>query len=799
MWLLFIFKWIIHSTIIGSILAFIILLVKFIFKERLGVRWNYCVWFLLLVRLIIPYAPQSSASIFNVFYIAENKLFKNEICENNLLNIELSHNKLVNEKVHEEDYILDSSKVKPMNKSTYKNEKSILEYKDKLRETNKNKEVNYIDKHKENKTISSRFYDSWTYFHLIAFLWVIGVIILGTYIISVNVKFRLKLANKSKCRDAETLELLKKCKLKMNLKYNIEVLNTDLVKTPAIFGVIKPKLLLPTNIKKQITCKELQYVIFHEISHVKRKDILVNCITSILSILHWFNPIIWYSFYVMRDDRELACDAFALSHINSNEYISYGHTIIKLLENYKKTSYLYGVTCIINNKSGVKRRIVMISLFKKNSYKWSIISIIALIVMGVVMLTNPRNNSVLATKEKDKKIIKEEKGNVIDRSSKKLLNREIIHEVNLQYNKYLSPVEKTTANDIIVTLDNNIQSICEKAAEKALKDNKSKAVSILVMNPNNGEILSMVNKYAPSLKHNNREIFENRIISDSFEPGSMFKCITAAVALNEKVINPDSYEVLCNGETEVNNTIIRCWSRDGHGKQSFDKVLLNSCNIGFMDLGKKIGAKRFNKYNKAFGFGQKTGIDLPKENSGVIKNTKEITDMDLATISFGQTNTVTPIQYLTAFNTLANGGTWIRPHVMKEILQDEDGKKEVYKKFNDYGKKQILNKTTADAMKNYLEMNVSGNGKYCMEGYNIGSKTGTSQKSIDGRYEKGKYICNYVGMASPKEGKDTKFTILISIDEPDPKNYYAEKITNPIVEEIFNNIFDYYAVNKKSK
>lgn len=799
-YLLSIFKWILYSTIIGSILASIILIIKFIFKEKLGVRLNYCIWFLLLIRLTIPYAPQSSISIFNIFYVTENKLLKNKTSKTQLTKIDLSNDNLLNNKVTNKDNRLNSKNVKLPNDYTYDTLENEVVEMNNLDKYNKETAKSHTAKYIHSKVSDVEFSGSQMYFNLAALLWIIGVVILGVYIISVNIKFRSKLSNELKCKDREILKLLEECKLKVGLNCNIEILNTDLVKSPAVFGIKNPKLLLPTNIKQQIGYKELRYVILHEISHVKRKDIVINCVVSILQTLHWFNPILWYSFYIMREDKELACDAFALSHINSNEYINYGYTILKLIENHKKTKYFYGYNCIVNNKSEVKRRINMISLFNKNSYKWPIISIIVLIILSLVTLTNPKNSPVLAIKGTDKKIATKEYGSILDRNGENLADKNIINGVKLQYGKYLSSSKNTTTNNVILSLDNNIQDICEKAAKKAIENNKAKKVNILIMDPNNGEILSMVDKRTPSLNNDSKtEKFENSIISSSFEPGSIFKVLTATAALNEKVINPNSYEIVCNGKLEIGDRIVNCWKWDGHGKQNFHDVLLNSCNIGFADLGKTLGGKNLNKYIETFGFGKKTGIDLPGEQPGFIKNTKDLTNLDLAIISLGQMNTLTPIQYLTAFNSIANGGTWIRPHVMKEIVKEKDGKKDIYKKFDDYEKKQILNKATTDSIKCNLEEVISKNGvtKAHINGYNIGSKTGTSQKLINGKYEDGKYISNFVGMASLKDSNETQFTILISIDEPDPKNYYAAQITTPIAKEIINEISNYYQDNQK--
>lgn len=363
--------------------------------------------------------------------------------------------------------------------------------------------------------------------------------------------------------------------------------------------------------------------------------------------------------------------------------------------------------------------------------------------------------------------------------------------------EYTRPVP---GKDVVLTIDDMIQHFCEKSAEQALKDNKAKAVTIIAMNPKNGEILAMANKpdYNPNSPWVEGKTFNelqkdwrNRAVSDTFEPGSIFKVITATAAMEEKVIDEETYQITCNGSTTIGNRTIHCWKRTGHGTESFVDILKNSCNVGFMDLGRKLGAEKLNKYIQRFGFGKKTNIDLPGEASGIIKKTENISETDLATISFGQTNTLTGIQYITALNAIANGGTWIKPHVMKEIVHyDDNGQKIVDEKFDDYEKKQVADKEVVDRLRGYLEKVVSegGGGKAFVEGYNIAGKTGTAQKVIDGRYASGKYIASFGGMA-PAE--DPKITIFISIDEPDPSNYYAGQIAAPVAKQVFTDIFNY--------
>ncbi len=369
--------------------------------------------------------------------------------------------------------------------------------------------------------------------------------------------------------------------------------------------------------------------------------------------------------------------------------------------------------------------------------------------------------------------------------------------------KFVPPVE---GKDVVLTIDENIQFFAEKAAEKALKDNKAKAASVLVFNPKNGEVLAMANKpdfdpnkpfegannFAGKTEYDKvQKMWRNRLVNDTFEPGSIFKVITAVAAMQEGVVKPDDTFV-CNGGLKFGNRTIKCWKTTGHGKLTFPEIIQNSCNVGFMELGEKIGKDTLYKYIDKYGFGKKSGIDLPGEAPGIIKNPKNISATDLATISFGQTNTVNSVQYMAAFNAVANGGTLIQPHVMKEITHKDDSGVEVVDKKFEPTEKVVSDKETTAQLRKYLERVVtagSAKGTF-IEGYHIGGKTGTAQKvnPENGTYEQGKYISSFVGMAPVS---DPKITVMITIDEPSNGAYYAGVVTSPVAKSLFTDIFNY--------
>lgn len=356
-------------------------------------------------------------------------------------------------------------------------------------------------------------------------------------------------------------------------------------------------------------------------------------------------------------------------------------------------------------------------------------------------------------------------------------------------------------DDVVLTIDEMIQHFCEKSAQQALVDNKAKAVTIIVSDPSTGEILGMANKpdYNPNdpwekgKSYNElQKLWRNRAVNDTFEPGSIFKVITSAAALQEGLVKEnDSFN--CNGGIKVANRIIHCWKRTGHGHENFVDILKNSCNVGFVNVGQKVGKEKLCKYINKFGFGQKTGIDLNGEAKGIVKKVNNITDVDLATIAFGQTNTVTCVQYLAAFNAVANGGKWIRPHIMKKIVNYNDNNEEtLVKKYDDFGERRVIDANIASQLRGYLEKVISEGGghKAFIDGYHIAGKTGTAQKvnPNGGGYESGKYIASFAGMAP---ANNPKISVLVSIDEPDPSNYYAGQIATPVGKQVFFDIFNY--------
>lgn len=381
-----------------------------------------------------------------------------------------------------------------------------------------------------------------------------------------------------------------------------------------------------------------------------------------------------------------------------------------------------------------------------------------------------------------------------------------LDELPFQTVKYTSPVDGKT---VALTIDENIQLIAEKAAEKGYEDNKAKEVSIIVMNPNNGEILAMVNKpdfnlNTPYEDYENFEgdndfdklqnMFRNVAISDSFEPGSTFKNITMAAVLEENLAS-ESDTFYCSGGVKFGSITIKCWNTSGHGTQTLPQILQNSCNVGFMELGSRLGSAKLKEYIDKFGFGQLTGIDLPGESEGIVKSVSDMSEMDLSTIAFGQTNTVNSLQLLKAFNAIANGGTLIQPHIMKEISYEaSNGTKVIDSVFNAKIEKNVISESTTATMRDYLERTINAGGEIGTfmgdKNRRVAGKTGTAETidTVNGGYSSDKFIASVLALY-PVE--NPQITIYIKVNEPSAGQYYGGPVSTPILKSLLTELFTY--------
>ncbi len=362
----------------------------------------------------------------------------------------------------------------------------------------------------------------------------------------------------------------------------------------------------------------------------------------------------------------------------------------------------------------------------------------------------------------------------------------------------LDPVD---GNNLHISLDYNIQMYAQQAAEKALEQKQADSVSIIVMNPSNGELLSMVNvpefnlnepftlNYEPLGPVSDEEkqnllngMWRNGCINDTYEPGSTFKIITTTAALEEGVVST-SDQFFCPGYIMVEDRRIHCHKRTGHGAEDFVHGIMNSCNPVFIDVGLRVGPERFYDYFSSLGLLKKTGIDLPGEAATIMHSKEKIGLVELATMSFGQSFQITPIQLVTTVSSIINGGTRVTPHFGVSI-QDAEGN--VIKRFSYDQTENIVSGETSETVRSLLKQVVSeGGGKKAkIAGYSIGGKTATSQtlpRSAN------KYISSFLGFA-PAE--DPQALVLVIINNPQGI-YYGGTIAAPVAREIFENILPY--------
>lgn len=353
-----------------------------------------------------------------------------------------------------------------------------------------------------------------------------------------------------------------------------------------------------------------------------------------------------------------------------------------------------------------------------------------------------------------------------------------------------SPVDANCKN-IQLTINAQYQFIIEKALDKAMMDHGAESVTAIVMNPKNGDILAMASRpsYDPNNFHKyDPNVWKNRAVSDIYEPGSTFKSIVAAAGFQEKLVSPTDIFV-DPGTIEVSGRTIQNWSGDSFGTVTFLDVVKNSINTGFAQLGLELGGERLMNYARKFGFGERTGIELPGEESGILFNPKDMVASDVATSSIGQSIAVTPLQMITAMSAIANDGVLLKPHIVKAIY-NADGT--VYQQMEREEVRRCIDSDVDKTLKSVLEQVVStgGGSKASIEGYHIAGKTGTAQKidMVNGGYLPGHYIASFCGFG-PVE--DPQFTVLVIINDPAGGEYYGGQVAAPIAHDIFLQLFRY--------
>ena len=416
----------------------------------------------------------------------------------------------------------------------------------------------------------------------------------------------------------------------------------------------------------------------------------------------------------------------------------------------------------------------------------------------VLGFTGGDNQGIIGLEVKYEEYLKGENGTILTTTDARGIELEGVAE---------DRVEPVPGHTLQISLDYNLQTYAQQMAEKVLEEKKAQKVAVLLMNPQNGEILAMVNVPEFDLNEPFRlntgtgedltdeelqdalnQMWRNGCINDTYEPGSTFKIITASACLEEGVVDlKDTF--ICPGYRIVEDRKIRCHKVGGHGAETFVEGIENSCNPVFIEIGLRLGTENFYKYFQQFGLMGTTGVDLPGEAGTIMHKMENVGQVELATMSFGQSFQVTPIQMAATVSSLVNGGIRVTPHFGIRVL-DEEGKE--LKEFQYQEKERIVSRETSRTMQSLLEGVVSqGSGKNAyLEGYHIGGKTATSQtlpRSAN------RYISSFIGFAPADDPQILGMCVIY-----DPQGvYYGGTIAAPVIGDIFRNIFPYLGIEKE--
>jgi len=354
-------SWLLYSSFMGSILIGLIIVIRLVFKNRMGANWQYLIWFLLIFKLLIPHAPESSLSVFNIFNNVSIQTFSGKYFG------PLNHNQTD-------------------------------------RNAEKNSPLTEIVDITDDYSLSVDRTSLHSKDVIVFWVWLIGVLSLTAYIMTSTIKLKGIIKNSRPVNDRYIIRLLEECKQLMNNKGNSVLIESLVIRSPMVVGATQSHIILPTSIIDKLSKAELRFILLHELAHLKRRDLYINWITSFLQIIHWFNPLIWYAFHQMRQDRELACDAYVLSILKPDEYKSYGATIISFLERYSYSAYDHTIAGLASGRAHIKKRVAMIASYKKGTVARGIWGILLFLLFGCFMLTNPKGTSEAAQTGKPPKL-----------------------------------------------------------------------------------------------------------------------------------------------------------------------------------------------------------------------------------------------------------------------------------------------------------------------------------------------------------------------------------------------------------
>jgi len=365
------FGWLIQTTLIASVVICLILLIQKTLGGRLGPRWCHALWLVLLIRMVLPWAPSSQLSLSNLIPSLERHIQHRQRPE-----------RAEQPKASPPAQITETPEAIPgqepetevaLQKTVVPNPSAM----------------SHMESESKPRLVSIR--------RILPILWLAGAVVIGAYLLMSNFAIWRIVKRDRPLLTQKTLELFEQCKSRMNVQTLVAIVPSDQIKSPALFGFIRPRLLLPLEMLEKASGEEMRYIFLHELAHLKRRDIYLGWLTSLLQVLHWFNPLIWFAFYRMRTDREFACDALVLAHTQKEESQEYGRAIISLLRRFSHSRPLPAMAGILEGRSQLKRRITMITQFKKNSYRWSPLALILILLLACISLPDASRTKASAS------------------------------------------------------------------------------------------------------------------------------------------------------------------------------------------------------------------------------------------------------------------------------------------------------------------------------------------------------------------------------------------------------------------
>lgn len=354
------FDWVWNTSARVSVLIIVLLLVKYILKNQIGARLHYLLWFIVIVSLLLPWTPQSSFSLYNLTHLDMQK----------------------------SSTVTVGAKIPPRSTSVdvgVAGEETGNQLEQLPVTQNSNLSINAGE---SLKSIATSPFTQ----RLLFFIWIMGIAVFIAATVLVNRRFVQRMKGQSVV-DTKLLMALKEAKNKLNIRAEVPLIQTMEITSPSLFGLFSPRLLIPVGILEEFNSEQLNHVFVHELLHLKRKDVLVNWLTRGLLILHWFNPILWYAFYKLREDQEIACDAITLEHIGINDAKEYAYTLIKLVETNSRLSRITSLANLSGSRSQIRRRITMLKFFHKATLKWSLLAVTVVGALAFVTLTTATNAS----------------------------------------------------------------------------------------------------------------------------------------------------------------------------------------------------------------------------------------------------------------------------------------------------------------------------------------------------------------------------------------------------------------------